>query len=159
MTVVGSFRADLLAPLLQELSAQGRCGEIPIRGTSMSPTLLPGDRLRVIRATVDDVRVGDLVVWVGQAGPIAHRLVGWWKTRGEWQLLTKGDGALRLDPPVPGRCLVARAVARVRAGQVRRLDEVRVRLCGRGRAAASLFVGLIVEVWDRASRCAGWHGC
>ena len=159
MTVVGSFRADLLAPLLQELSAQGRCGEIPIRGTSMSPTLLPGDRLRVIRATADDVRVGDLVVWVGQAGPIAHRLVGWWKTRGEWQLLTKGDGALRLDPPVPGRCLVARAVARVRVGQVRRLDEVRVGLCGRGRAAASLFVGLIVEVWDRAGRCVGWHGC
>jgi signal peptidase len=163
MTAAGSFRPELLAPLLQELGAQGRCGEIPIRGTSMSPTLLPGDRLRVVPATANDVRAGDLVIWVGQAGPIAHRLVGWWKTRAGWRLLTKGDHAPRLDPPVPGHCLVARAVARVRADEVQELDEARVRLCGRGRAAASLAVGIIVEVWDRARqatrRGAGWPGC
>jgi len=159
MTIVGSLRADLVAPLLHELGAQGRGGEIPIRGTSMSPTLLPGDRLRVVRATVDDVRVGDLVVSLGQTGLIAHRLVAWWRTRGEWQLLTKGDGALRLDPPVPGRYLVARAVARVRAGHIRSLEDARTRVLGRGRAVASLFAGLTVEVWDRARRftrrCAG----
>lgn len=162
MTTATSFRPDLLAPLLRDLAAEDRCGEIPVRGTSMSPTLLPGDRLRVVPATMDDVRVGDLVVWVDQAGPIAHRLVGWWKTRMGWRFLTKGDRALRFDAPVPGHCLVARAVARVRAGDVQPLDGRPMRLRGRAQALVSLAAGIIVEVWDRTRRVAhrsvGWPG-
>jgi hypothetical protein len=162
MTTLEGFRPELLTPLLRDLAAEKVSGEIPVRGTSMRPTFLPGDRLRLVPATVADVRVGDLVVWMGQDGPIAHRLVGWWETRtGRW-MLTKGDGAPRLDPPIPGYCLVARAVAHVRAGQVRRLDDAAMRLCGRGRATVSLAVGIIVEVWDRGCRVArqwvGWPG-
>lgn len=159
MTITRSFRPELMPPLLRELADQGDCGEIPVRGTSMAPTLHPGDRLRVVPATMDNVRVGDLVVCAGPGGPISHRLVGWWKTRAGWQLLTKGDSAPRLDAPAPGHCLVARVVARVRAGEVQPLDGGAMRLCGRARALVSLGAGITVEVWDRtrrvACRCAG----
>jgi hypothetical protein len=67
-------------------------------------------------------------------------------------MLTKGDGAPRLDPPLPPAELVGRAVALLRDGRMRRLDGAGMRLRGRGRAAVSLAAGLIRETWDRA-RC------
>jgi hypothetical protein len=151
---IGS-RVDLLAVLLRELSHHGMEGELPVRGGSMRPTLREGDRVRLVPATASDVRVGDVVVRAGASGPIIHRLVGWWPSEGGSCILTKGDGAARLDPPGGRAEVVGRVVARVRDGRVRRLDRGGTRLCGRGRAAASLAEGLILELWSRGSRLAG----
>lgn len=155
-------RPELLAPILCDLARMQASGEVSVRGTSMRPTLFPGDRLRVVAATASDVRLGSVVIWRGAEGPTIHLLVGWWWTRDGWRMLTKGDGARRLDPPAPETCLVGVAVALVRAGQVRRLDGRCGRLCGLGRALASLAEGIIVEAWDRgrraAARWAGWLG-
>lgn len=159
MTATRRLRPELLAPLLRTLVAQEISGEIRVRGTSMCPTLVPGDCLRVVAAMATDIRIGDVVIWMGGAGPVIHRLVGWWRTREGWRMLTKGDSCPRLDPPFPGHWLAARAVARVRGGEVQPLDGAWERLRGRGRAAASLTVGLIVEAWDRGRRLARrWAG-
>ena len=152
MTDTEEFRPDLVAPLLRELAAAGATAELPVRGTSMRPILRDGDRVRVVPVTAADVRTGDVVVLAGSSGPVIHRLVGWWPARGAWRVLTKGDGAPRLDPPLRPDELAGRVVARVRDGRVRRLDGAGMRICGRCRAAVSLAAGLFLEAADRARR-------
>lgn len=152
LIAIGRARPDLLPPLLQELEAQGIPAELPVRGASMRPTLLDGDRIRLIPARAQGLRLGDIVVWMDQTGPIIHRCVGWWRTRQGWRVLTKGDGVHRLDRPVHPDCVVGRAVALVRKGEVEPLDGAGMRLRGRGLAAGSLAVGITAEGWDRVRR-------
>ena len=146
------FRPDLVAPLLRDLGAEGGSAEFPVRGNSMRPMLRDGDQVRLAPVTDAGVRLGDVVLRVDPAGPILHRVVGRWPSRDGWRILTKGDGACRLDPPLPPDRLVGRVVVLVRGSDVRRLDGAAMRMRARGRAIVSLCVGLIVEAWDRAHR-------
>ena len=148
------FCPELLAPLLADLAAQARVGELPVRGTSMYPSLLRGDKVRVVPAKTEEVRIGDIVVRLGETGPMIHRVVGWWWTRDGWRILTKGDGTRWFDSPVHPDQLVGRVVALVRDDQVRQLEQMGTRLCGRVRAAASFTVGVLWEVWVRGCRTA-----
>jgi len=149
MAATKEFRPDLLASLLCDLGAEGRSAEIPVRGNSMRPMLRDGDRVRLAPVTDAGVRLGDVVLRVEPAGPIIHRVVGRWPSQDGWRILTKGDGARRLDPPLPPGGLVGRVIARVRGSHVQRLDRTGMRIRARSRALVSLIVGLIVEVWDR----------
>jgi signal peptidase len=143
-------RLDLVAPLVCDLLADGATPEMPVRGNSMRPVLRDGDRVRLVPMTHAGARLGDVVLRVEPSGPIVHRVVGWWPARGGWRLLTKGDGALRLDSPLPPAGLVGRVVARVRGNSVRQFEGPAMRLHAWSRAFRSLIVGLIVEAWDRA---------
>ena len=157
MTIEGKFRPELLWLLLRDLAGQESCAEIPVRGTSMCPTLLPGDRVRLVPVAAAQVRIGDVLIRMGRAGPIIHRLVGWWPTRDGWRMLTMGDSARQLDPPLGTDDLTGRVLARVRGGEVQRLDGTRMRVRGYCRAVASLGVGVTAEVWNRGRRVArGW---
>ncbi len=127
---------------------------MPVRGTSMYPSLIHGDRVRVVPTTVEEVRIGDMVLRFGETGPMIHRVVGWWWTREGWRILTKGDGARWFDSPLRPDHLVGRVVAYVRDGQIQRLEGIGARLRGRGRAAASFTVGVMWETWDRGYRVA-----
>ena len=155
MATAEDFRPDLLPPLLRDLVAQGRPVTLPVWGISMLPMLRDGDRVQVVPVTGARARVGDIVVRAESSGPVIHRVVGWWPSRAAWRLLTKGDGSLRLDPPLRVERVVGRVVARVRDGCVERLDGPGMRFRGRNRALVSLVAGLIVEVWDRAVRRTG----
>lgn len=150
MAAATRFRPDLLAPLLRDLGAEGGSAEFPVRGNSMRPMLRDGDQVRLAPVTDADVRLGDIVLRVEPARPIFHRVVGRWPSRDGWRILTKGDGACRLDPPLPPDRLVGRVIAHLRGSDVRRLDGTGMRIRARSRAIVSLSVGLIVEVWDRA---------
>lgn len=44
-------------------------------GSSMLPAIKSGSRLRVVRAPIESVRPGDIVLVIGDSGPIAHRVV------------------------------------------------------------------------------------
>ncbi len=143
---------ELLGLLLQALAVDGTAGEISVRGSSMHPTLLDGDRIQLVPAIAGKARLGDVVARPGQEGPTIHRLVGWWRTREGWRVLTKGDAALQFDPPLRPDCLVARVVARIRGDEVQRLDDWQMRSLGRVRAAVSLAQGLMAEAWGRIRR-------
>ncbi len=160
MSAFKDLPAGFLELLLKDLAAEGTLGEILVRGTSMRRTLLEGDRVQLVPLTGGKPRLGDLVARPGQAGPIIHRLVGWWRTPDGWHVLTKGDAAHRLDPPLHPDCLMARVVARIRDGKVRRLDDWGARCRGWVRATLSLCEGLMMEAWCRlrqkAHRQAGW---
>ncbi len=145
----GGLRPDLLAALVRNLAAEGRVVELPVRGNSMRPALRDGDRVRVAPATRTSVRLGDVVLRVEPSGPAIHRCVGWWPLRDGWRVLTMGDGARRLDAPLPPGRLAGRIVARVRGREVRPFDGTWMKARGRCRAFRSLIVGLLAEGWDR----------
>jgi signal peptidase I len=150
MTAADDFRPDLVAPLVRDLWADGTIPEIPVRGNSMRPMLRDGDRVRLAPMTHAGARLGDVVLRVEPSGPVIHRVVGWWPSRRGWRLLTKGDGARRLDPPLPPEGLAGRVVARVRGTSVQRLDGTGMQIRAWSRAFWSLTTGLIVEAWDQA---------
>jgi signal peptidase len=150
VSVEHGLRLDLVAPLVCDLLAAGASPEVPVRGNSMRPMLRDGDRVRLAPLTHAGAQLGDVVLRVGPSGPIIHRVVGWWPSRDGWRLLTKGDGARRLDSPLPPAGLVGRVVARVRGNSVRQFEGPAMRLHAWSRAFRSLMAGLVVEAWDRA---------
>lgn len=68
------------------------------RGTSMVPTLLPGDLLHVTRCGKSGVGAGDVVVFLPSDSPIplAHRVV----SRHGKEVLTRGDNNDSIDGPI-----------------------------------------------------------
>jgi signal peptidase I len=82
--------------LAAELLRSG--GRIRIRalGTSMLPTIFPGDVLQIESAPLNELAVGDVVLIKRGNRIIIHRLVS---NEGE-QWVTRGDAVPQDDPPV-----------------------------------------------------------
>ncbi len=93
------------AQLLEEGSAERLA--LRVQGTSMVPTLRPGDTVFVERVAAHELCVGDLVVWQDGHRYVVHRLVA---CSPAGPLYTKGDNVTVLDPPVSTQALLGRVV-------------------------------------------------
>jgi hypothetical protein len=92
----------LLLPLATHLGGQP-VFESAIHGSSMSPAIPRGARLRVQLLGQQACRPGDVVFFLADAGYMVHRVVYRARRGGaENYLLTRGDSRLAPDPPV--RC-------------------------------------------------------
>jgi signal peptidase I len=86
---------------------------VTIRGTSMSPTASPGDRLLVTSLSSDAaLHAGELVVVSRNGRLVAHRLI----SSTADLVVTKGDAGLENDGPVRRSDVVGRVVAIRRVG-------------------------------------------
>lgn len=108
-----NYRKTALDLLRQEASA-ARPYRLRVTSESMLPLLRPGDELVVQPGLPPDLRRGDLVVLDADPSaapegwlPVTHRIVG----RGPGGWLTKGDHNRSLDPPLPERAILGRAIA------------------------------------------------
>lgn len=152
MTADPRRRPDLLRPVVETLDGGGQGAEIRLRGSSMLPSLRPGDTLRLALPDSRGVRFGSIVVWLTASEPRAHRLVGRVRRNGEVWLVTKGDALRRFDPPFPAERVAAVVAARVRDGEVRPLDRGWPRIAGILRGLYSLGTGAIGEIGERLGR-------
>jgi len=83
-----------------------------IRGDCMAPELVDGATVVVKRRRL--YLPGDIVVFRTPAGDLAaHRVLGW-RPAG---LVTKGDGCVAHDAPVPRQALLGAVVTRIGAGR------------------------------------------
>jgi hypothetical protein len=91
-----------------------RFGEVHVKvtGTSMLPSIRPGDTIVVARQGIDELSPGQLVLCRRGKGLVAHRIVG---HRGG-SLITRGDTHGDDDPPVHGSEIVGRVAAILRDG-------------------------------------------
>ena len=93
------------------------CGTVRLKvwGTSMLPSLWPGDLLTLQTATQNDVIPGDIVLVLRDKRCFIHRLVA--KQPGEDRVvfITCGDAMPDHDPPVAGAELLGRVIG-VRRG-------------------------------------------
>lgn len=93
-------------------------GEVRLRtaGTSMVPSIIPGDVVSIQRASLQDISPGEIVVFLQKGQIVVHRVVDR-KTADaagrpvEPCLITRGDRLRHHDPPVSAPELVGRVVS------------------------------------------------
>jgi signal peptidase I len=91
--------------LLREMAAEvvRKFGRLRLRvtGTSMIPSVRPGDLLVIQRADLHEVSPGEIVLFVRSGRLFAHRAVSKFEKRPVgFRLVTRGDRLLRDDSPV-----------------------------------------------------------
>jgi len=144
---------ELLQAAAELLGRDGRRGTLRVRGTSMVPTLHPGQRLAVEFGGAEPRR-GDLLLF-RQADYLAvHRLLGPARPAldGERRLRTRGDGQLGLDPPVNPADVLGRITAIETDGSWRGLEGIVAGMYARCMAWHDLFwagVGIGARTVDR----------
>ena len=89
-----------------------RFGEVRLRltGTSMLPSMWPGDVVTIRRCAMRDVATGQIVLVTRAEGLLVHRVVACRSPR----VLTQGDALSTPDPPAHQRQLLGRIVSIVR---------------------------------------------
>jgi hypothetical protein len=112
-------------------------GQVRLRvfGTSMVPSILPGDLICVQRAGVSEISAGEIVLYARDGRMFAHRVVSPAGGAGDAPLITRGDRLCHNDPPVSSSELLGRVTSLERGNFQRRPA---LRLCGWERLIARL---------------------
>lgn len=91
-------KIDFLAELLRRRYAI----TLKAWGTSMLPSLWPGDVLTIQSAANGELAAGDVVLILRENRFFVHRLVGLRMVEGRLLWVTRGDGMSHDDPPAAG---------------------------------------------------------
>ena len=94
-------------------------GKIRLRvvGTSMVPSLLPGDLISIQRADLSEILRGGIVLFSQNGRLLVHRVVSRSNSLGAPCLITRGDRLRHNDPPVFSSELLGRVVSIERGNQ------------------------------------------
>jgi hypothetical protein len=99
-------------------------GQVRLRafGTSMAPSILPGDFISVQRAELDDISFGEVVLFSREGRLFIHRVVNRNVASSadisfESRLITRGDRLCHDDPPIRSVELLGRVVSIQRGTQ------------------------------------------
>ncbi len=104
-------------------------GNVRLRvlGTSMVPSILPGDLISVQRANVSEISRGEIVVYAREGRMIVHRVVGCTDgpeqpivTESKNPLITRGDRVRHNDSPVSSSELLGKVISIERGNFQRR---------------------------------------
>lgn len=88
-------------------------GEVRLRalGTSMVPSILPGDLISIQRASMSQISPGEVVLFERDGRVFAHRVIDTAGSPGTLQLITRGDRLCYNDPPVSAVELLGRVTS------------------------------------------------
>ncbi|MGO9403186.1 MAG: S24/S26 family peptidase [Terriglobales bacterium] len=141
-TGVGSIgsaeRSALLADVLRRAGGLRQGAQLRVHGESMLPTLWPGDVVKIVGCSLEEVRPGEIVLALRDGRLFLHRFVA--RCTPDTFLL-RGDSMPGSDPPYPSEALLGRLTPSS--------DK------GRSVSAASLRLGLGVKL----SRAVGMLLC
>ena len=101
-------------------------GEVRLRvfGTSMVPSILPGDMISVQRADLPDISPGEIIMYLRDGRLFVHRVVARAGSNDDPRLITRGDRLTYDDPLVSSSELLGR-VTSIQTHDGRRHREVR----------------------------------
>jgi signal peptidase I len=102
-------------------------GEVRLRvfGTSMVPSILPGDLVSVQRADLSEISPGEIVLYSREGRLFVHRAVARSGTHHDPSLITRGDRLSHNDPSVSPSELLGR-VTSIQASDGRGHRDVRL---------------------------------
>lgn len=134
---VGSFQEKGLMmfvaddPQLQQTSGPATVESpliaVSVSGGSMFPVLLSGDKVLVKKSSIEDLRIGDIVVWLDPIeGLVGHRIVSIQGSATPPTITTKGDVSYDPDSPVEMERVLGKIVAVLRDREVRWMSELDV---------------------------------
>jgi signal peptidase I len=88
-------------------------GRVRLRvfGTSMVPTILPGDLISVQRAVISEISNGEIVFYARDGRMFAHRVVGCMQSPGGSLLIARGDRLRHNDPPISSSELLGKVIS------------------------------------------------
>ena len=101
---------DLKLLLLARALRSGISVRLKALGTSMLPSVWPGDLLTIHSAGFDDVAAGDIVLVVRDHCFFIHRLIEKRQSQGLLWCITKGDAIPHNDPPAPASELLGKVL-------------------------------------------------
>jgi hypothetical protein len=106
-------RLDLAAEVLH------RYGEVRFvaQGSSMIPSIYPGDLLTIRSESIADAHCGEVVLFLLGGRFFVHRVMRKWPERGRVVFATRGDALNHQDPSVDGTQLLGRVTSIVRHGK------------------------------------------
>ncbi len=120
-------RLDLAAEVLR------RFGEVRFvaRGSSMIPSIYPGDVLTVRSQGIAEARHGHIVLALREGRFWAHRLIRKWRQGNRFLLATRGDALPEEDPSLDESQVLGRVTSIVRYGkpvEFARVDDFSTKL-------------------------------
>ena len=88
-------------------------GEVRLRvfGTSMVPSILPGDLISIQRANLSEISSGEIVLYSRDGRLFAHRVVARAGSHDDPRLITRGDRLSHNDPSVSSSELLGRVTS------------------------------------------------
>ena len=112
-TTMHDTRLDLAAEVLH------RFGEVRFiaHGSSMIPSIYPGDLLTVRSDAPSESRRGEIVFFLLGGRPFVHRVMRKWPERNRIAFATRGDALPKEDPSVDASQLLGRVTAIQRRGK------------------------------------------
>jgi signal peptidase I len=138
---------DLFTAVSAELLANGFGVQFEARGTSMFPTIKDGESVTVQPTSSRDIRRGDIILYSGSRGVIAHRVVRIHRSRGEAPIfILRGDSSDSCDEPVGPARVLGKIVSVRRDGKNQRLEGKRARLSYAARRRVSK-----LKAWSRSA--------
>ena len=146
-----ALRCELAAEVLR--SSGGL--RLQVSGSSMLPTVWPGDTLLIERVEGHAVSKGDLVLVARERRLMVHRVTGKMHTPEGLRILTRGDAMPQPDPAVPhgnvlGKVyLILRKGKRIAVSRTPRLGERAIAaLASRSDIALRVIVGIRGMRWS-----------
>jgi signal peptidase I len=112
----GNASIQLACGLTEEVVRTFGVVRLRVFGTSMVPSILPGDLVSIHRASLDEISPGEVVLFLQKERLFVHRVVdrkvaATSDSPGESCLITRGDRLRHDDPPVSSRELLGRVVS------------------------------------------------
>ena len=88
-------------------------GELRLRvfGTSMVPSILPGDLVSILRVGISEISSGEIVLYSRAGRLFVHRVVACTNSPEQPLLITRGDRLDHNDPPVSSAELLGRVTS------------------------------------------------
>ncbi len=93
--------------------------QLRAQGTSMLPTVLPGDLLTIEPKTSEQIQAGDIALYAREGRFFVHRIVSKSSVRGQVFLIARGDCMSQQDPPIRETELLGRVTEIRRNGSLR----------------------------------------
>jgi signal peptidase I len=109
-----AVKCELAAEVLRSSGAL----RLQVTGSSMLPTVWPGDTLLIESVENCPVSVGDIVLFSRDRRLFVHRVTGTIDASGGLEILTRGDAMPRPDPPVPEGDLLGKVCYISRNGKI-----------------------------------------
>jgi signal peptidase len=111
--------------LRKQLIENNHSVKIEASGYSMFPFLRKGDLQTISPVPIEDIQVGDVVVFEHINNWISHRVIAIQRTNNEISLTLRGDTCMQIDSPVTRENYIGKTVSFERAGKVFFIDSLR----------------------------------
>ena len=109
--------------LRKKLIVNNHSVKIEAAGYSMFPFMLPGDEQTISPVPMEDIAIGDVVVFEHANKWISHRVISIQNNNNEITLTLRGDTCIQLDPLITKANYIGKTVAFERNGKSINLDE------------------------------------